>query len=273
MTEEPSAERTRAGGSRTEAERSTDSRVLVGARRVSRRFGPVKALKGVSLDLAPGVTGLLGRNGAGKSTLVRILVGVDSPDEGDVVMSSRGEPLAARNRRRLTGWLPQVFGYPSSATVLDFLKYAAWLKEVPRRQMPPRLEAAAVSAGLTPALHVRLRTLSGGTLRRAGLAAALIADPPFLVLDEPTAGLDPEQRENFHACVRGLLGTTVLLSTHLLEDVEAVTDRIHVLDEGSLVWSGDAAQLASAGDRGLQGVARLRSGFLSVLPNTRVDPA
>jgi ABC-type multidrug transport system ATPase subunit len=152
-------------------------------------------------------------------------------------------------------------------TVEEFVGYAGWLKEVPRAGLSSRVSETISLVGLEHKTKDALRTLSGGQLRRAGLAAAVVAEPAVLVLDEPTAGLDPEQREEFHELVRELrTQTVVLVATHLLEDVEALAQRIIVLDSGRLMWSGTPQGLAElAGSApGLQG---LRRGFQAALEN------
>lgn len=228
---------------------------------VSKRYGAVEALSHVDLQLEPGVTALLGRNGAGKSTLVRLLVGVEQPSTGRITVEG-ADPLSGGSlaTRRLIGWLPQAFGFPRAMRVRDFVAYAGWLKQVP----DPRAAAAAAMtfASVTDVADRRLGTLSGGTLRRVGLAAAVTHAPALLVLDEPTTGLDPIQRAGLHERVAELGRTcTVLIATHILEDVAALADRVKVLDHGSVVWEGTTSELGALGGAAGDDVDHLRAGF------------
>jgi ABC-type multidrug transport system ATPase subunit len=219
----------------------------VGLDSVTRRYGDVCALAGVSLDLRPGVTALLGRNGAGKSTLCRIIAGVEAADSGSLTRD--GLPVvgrkAMRSHHRATGWLPQSFSAPAGMTVRQYVGYAAWLKEVPRSRIAGAVADALECADLQQLGTRRLRQLSGGMLRRVGIAQAIVHDPAFLVLDEPSVGLDPEQRSHFHQIVGDLArDRVVLISTHLLEDVEALARDVVVIDAGSVLFSDTVQMLA-----------------------------
>ncbi|SCL42121.1 ABC-2 type transport system ATP-binding protein [Micromonospora pallida] len=235
-------------------------------------YGKKTVLSHVCLDLAVGVTVLLGRNGAGKTTLIRTLAGAARPTAGQVRLAGSvvdGRVRRGRSALRDIGWLPQAFGYPPHMTTREFVTYAAWLKEVPADRIGPRTADALDLVGLTEKAEQHLRALSGGQLRRAGLAAAIAADPAVLILDEPTAGLDPEQRDGFHDLIRRLRAEkTVVVATHLLEDVEALAGRIVVLDAGAVLWTGTAEELAgtAAAPPGLHG---LRQGFQTVLGQDR----
>ncbi|WP_078491242.1 ABC transporter ATP-binding protein, partial [Streptomyces sp. SPB074] len=215
------------------------------------RYRRRTALDGLALRLGPGVHGLLGPNGAGKSSLVRVLATLTRPAAGRVRLL--GHDLAsARGRtgaRRLLGYLPQEFGYYRSFTVREFLAYVAWLKEVPAPEVPGAVERALTRTGLTARGDARLRELSGGMVRRAGIAQALVNDPALLLLDEPTAGLDPEQRVDFRALLREVgRETTVLVSTHLVEDVAQACTEVTLLEKGRLVLRTTPADLAAYGD-------------------------
>lgn len=159
---------------------------------------------------------------------------------------SSGEAL--RQHLRDTGWLPQAPDLPGSWKLRKYLEYAAWLKEVPRGERANRVGDALRAVDLHSRSSDRIRTLSGGMQRRLGLAQAIVANPDFLVLDEPTAGLDPDQRTNFYELMRGLAkNRTVLLSTHLLEDVSELCDRVVVLQGGVVVFAGQVLEFLSAG--------------------------
>ena len=209
---------------------------------VTRRFGSSTALGRVSLELTPGVTGLLGPNGAGKTTLLRILATVLGPTSGHVSILGRN-PDDDRDRteiRRHLGYLPQEVGFPRGFTAFRFVDYMAVLKEW-NEQAPRHAEVRRVLglAGLADLAAKRIRALSGGQRRRVALAQALIGDPELLILDEPTTGLDPQQR----ASLRGVLSaaghrSTVLLATHQTDDVAALCERVVVLDRGHNRWEG-----------------------------------
>lgn len=211
-------------------------------------------VSGVSLSVSTGVTVLLGPNGAGKTTLVNALMGLLPLASGRVTYA--GERVATaeewRSARARVGWLPQGFGYPRGIRVDQFVGYAAWLKGVSRARLQARVEEALGMVGLAEFARRRMRQLSGGELQRVGLAAALVAGPSTLLLDEPTAGLDPVQRQRFHEIItriaRSNEGVGVLLSTHLFEDAAAVADRIVVLRSGQRVFSTDKHELARDGE-------------------------
>lgn len=212
--------------------------------RVTHRYGDTLALDDVSFEQGHGVVALLGPNGAGKSTLLGLLSTALAPDAGTVqVLGSRAHgSLAERTaiRRRL-GFLPQEVDFPTGMTVFGFLEYIAVLKEwnaKAARHAEIRRVLAAVQLDDRPTLKVR--KLSGGQRRRLAFAQSLIGDPDLLILDEPTTGLDPEQRAVFRAILSERAGRgTVVLATHQTEDVGAVCDRVLVLDRGRLVFAGD----------------------------------
>jgi ABC-2 type transport system ATP-binding protein len=215
---------------------------------VSRRFGRTRALDGVSFNASPGVTGLLGPNGAGKTTLIRILATVLAPNGGEVRVDgldpTRG-PDRLQIRRRL-GYMPQEPGFHRNFTAFEFVDYVAILKEMTvrvRRHAEVRRVMDLVELGGVSSK--KIRALSGGMRRRVALAQALLGDPALLVLDEPTAGLDPEQRLRFREMVSGLgERRTVLLSTHQTEDVAALCRDVVVLHGGRVRFQGTPEDLA-----------------------------
>ena len=214
-----------------------------------KRFGTTVALDGVDTAIAPGVNGLLGPNGAGKTTMLRILATVLSADDGRLEVLGV-DPTTAHGRlavRRRLGYLPQEPGFHRSFSAFDFVDYVAILKEwVDRRARHDEVRRVLGVVGLEAVMHKRIRQLSGGMRRRVGIAQALLGRPDLLVLDEPTAGLDPEQRLRF----RELLGTeaagaTVLLSTHQTNDVAALCQHVIVLLAGRIRFTGTPASLAA----------------------------
>ena len=212
-------------------------------------FGRTRALDGVSFDLRPGVTGLLGPNGAGKTTLLRVLATVSAPDAGSVLalgLDPRHAGARLDLRGRL-GYLPQEPGFHARFTAFEFVDYVAILKELHQRHARhEEVRRVLDLVGLGDVRRKRIKALSGGMRRRVALAQALLGDPDLLILDEPTAGLDPEQRLRFRELVGQLgEGRTVLLSTHQTEDVVALCHQVLVLHLGQLRFAGTPLELAS----------------------------
>jgi ABC-2 type transport system ATP-binding protein len=217
------------------------------------RAGRRLAVDGLDLALSKGVHGLLGPNGAGKTTLMRALATVLRPAGG--TLSLLGERVNGRIDlravRRQIGYLPQEFGYYRRFTVREFVEYLAWLKEMPGEEVPGAVQRAIDRVGLSDRADHKLKTLSGGMRRRVGIAQAIVNDPEILLLDEPTAGLDPDQRLQFRALLRELAGDTcVLVATHLVEDVAAACTDVILMDEGKLVFQGVPTDLAAAAGEG-----------------------
>jgi len=217
------------------------------------RAGRRMAVDGLDLALGTGVHGLLGPNGAGKTTLVRALATVLRPAGGtlDLLGQTVNGHLDLRQVRRQIGYLPQEFGFYRRFTVREFVEYLAWLKQLPPCDVPGAVQRAIERVGLTDRADHRMKTLSGGMRRRVGIAQAIVNDPQILLLDEPTAGLDPDQRLQFRALLRDLAADTcILVSTHLVEDVAAACTDVMLIDEGRLVFKGVPADLAAAGGDG-----------------------
>ena len=173
---------------------------------LTRRFGRTVAVAAVDLEAGPGVFGLLGPNGAGKTSLLRVMATAIPPTSGRLRLLGR-DPRGSgprREIRRRLGYLPQNLGYYRGFTVAEFVEYFALLKEMPSARIPLAVAAAVDRVGLADQSRARLRTLSGGMLRRVGIAQAIVNEPELLLLDEPTAGLDPEQRMTFRALLRDL---------------------------------------------------------------------
>jgi len=215
---------------------------------VHKSYGSVKALDGTDFEMGEGITGLLGPNGAGKTTLLRCLATVLAPDQGklDVFGFDPDRPNERTEIRRRLGYMPQEPGFYQSFTCFDFLDYLAILKEhVDPDSRHDEVRLALRQTGLEDKSKVKIRKLSGGMRRRLALAQSLIGSPPLLVLDEPTAGLDPEQRFRFREMISDLAEErTVLLSTHQTEDVAAICDRVLVMDAGRIRFDGTPKELA-----------------------------
>jgi ABC-2 type transport system ATP-binding protein len=239
---------------------------------VHRSFRKNKAVDGVSLELGTGVFGLLGPNGAGKTSLLRMLATVLPPSAGDIALLGRDPRVSAARRdiRRRLGYLPQNLGYYPSFTVVEFIEYFALLKEMPPAAIPQAVATAVERVDLGPKAKAKLRTLSGGMLRRVGIAQAIVNNPELLLLDEPTAGLDPEQRMQFRALLRSLgADATVIVSTHLVEDVGAACSEVALMSAGKIVFRGTPDELTGRGEGHSVGDAPLERGYSAVLSAAR----
>jgi ABC-2 type transport system ATP-binding protein len=239
---------------------------------LTRRFGRAQAVAGVSLETGPGVFGLLGPNGAGKTTLLRMLATVIPPTSGRLSLLGRdpGAYGPRREIRRRLGYLPQNLGYYPGFTVCEFVEYFALLKDMPAAKVPGAVAAAVERVDLGAKAKARLRTLSGGMLRRVGIAQAIVNEPELLLFDEPTAGLDPEQRVQFRALLRDLgQRATVVVSTHLVEDVGAACTEVALMDRGKVVFVGTPAELTARGEGHGTGDAPLERGYTAVLAQAR----
>ncbi|MDP9443179.1 MAG: ABC transporter ATP-binding protein [Actinomycetota bacterium] len=219
---------------------------------VEKSFGRTRALTGASLTAGAGVTGLLGPNGAGKTTLLRMLATVLAPDAGRLRLLGR-DPADAGERlqiRRRLGYLPQEPGYHRGFTAFEFVDYVAILKEMTdRRARHDEVRRVLDLVGLSAVSGKKIRALSGGMRRRVGLAQALLGEPELVVLDEPTVGLDPEQRMRFREIISRIgEGRCVILSTHQTEDVAALCGHVAVVHAGTTLFTGTPAELVALAD-------------------------
>jgi gliding motility-associated transport system ATP-binding protein len=215
---------------------------------VCRRFGRIQALDRVTFDLRPGeVLGLLGPNGAGKTTTMRVITGYLRPDSGSVTVGdidTVADPVAARS---LIGYLPEAAGVPRELTVRSYLSYCTRLRGVARSQRRAAIDAALDQGGLGDVAEQVIGTLSKGYRQRVGLAQSLVHDPAVLVLDEPTAGLDPRQVAETRRLIAKLgRQRAVLFSSHLLSEVSALCRRVVVIDRGKVVATKEVADLTAA---------------------------
>ncbi|MDO5601731.1 MAG: ATP-binding cassette domain-containing protein, partial [Oscillospiraceae bacterium] len=206
-----------------------------------------QALDGVSFTLGPGLYGLLGPNGAGKSTLLSIITYGLAPDKGRVLFCGRDIRRSQKSFYQALGYMPQQQGLYDSFTGRRFLRYFCALKQLPRARTGEELARTAAAVHLTAELDKPLAAYSGGMKQRLLLAAALLGDPKLLILDEPTAGLDPKERVHLRQMLKNLSqGRIVLLATHVVPDVESVADEILLLRAGKLVDKGAPARLIEA---------------------------
>jgi ABC-2 type transport system ATP-binding protein len=239
---------------------------------LTRRFGRSVAVAGVDLQIGTGVFGLLGPNGAGKTSLLRMIATAVPPTSGTLRLLGRDPGVHGQRQeiRRRLGYLPQHPGYYPGFTVSEFVEYFALLKEVPRARVRKAVAKAIERVELGDRSRARLRTLSGGMLRRAAIAQAIVNEPDLLLLDEPTAGLDPEQRMAFRALLRELgQDATVIVSTHLVEDVGAACGELALMDRGRIVFAGRPDDLSGRGIGHGTGDAPLERGYSAILRQAR----
>lgn len=209
---------------------------------VSKQYQNKTAADGITVTLGPGVVGLLGANGAGKTTLMRMICGILRPTAGTI--SFDGMDVSEELYRDALGYLPQDFGYYPSFTGRDFLLYIAALKGLSKDAAKRKCEELLRTVNLEAAADKKIKTYSGGMKQRLGIAQALLNDPKIIVLDEPTAGLDPKERVRFRNMIAQLgENAMVLLSTHIVSDVEHIADRILMMKDGKIIWDGQQEDL------------------------------
>lgn len=211
---------------------------------ISKKYKDRMAVNDITLTLTPGVWGLLGANGAGKTTLMRMIIGILSPSSGNLQLD--GEVITGReeNYRSMIGYLPQNFGYCPEFTVIEYLNYVAVLKGIPSAEAKLKIDELLERLTLTEVKKKPIRKLSGGMQRRVGIAQALLNEPQILILDEPTSGLDPGERVRFRNLITEFAkDKIVLISTHIVSDVEYIATQNAIMKEGQILRVGTTEEL------------------------------
>lgn len=208
-----------------------------------KKLGKRMILRDISLELQPGVYGLLGANGAGKTTLIRCLTGLYKPTMGQI--SFKNEDIDRHPQyKKMLGYLPQAFGMFPELTLREMMSYFCAQKDIPKNRESDEINRVLEAVNLMEQKNARLRTLSGGMVRRAGVAQALLGDSPVIIFDEPTAGLDPQERARFKRTVAENRGEkVVLISTHIVEDIASGCEYVLVIHQGRIVFKGTCDEL------------------------------
>ena len=212
--------------------------------RLTKHYGSKIAVDQVSAVLKPGVYGLLGANGAGKTTLLRMLCAILESTFGEVFLDGKEVVSMGADYRNVLGYLPQDFGYYPNYTAKEFLMYVSVLKGIPRKIAGKRAEGLLEEVGLSHVEDKKVKTFSGGMKQRLGIAQALLNHPDILILDEPTAGLDPKERVRFRNLISDYAeDKIVILSTHIVSDVEAIADEVLLMKKGEIVLQDTVPEL------------------------------
>ena len=210
---------------------------MLSVENVTKRYGNFTALDSISLELTTGVTALLAPNGAGKTTLIKLLTTLLFPTEGHILYNGQDIQKMDREYRDKLGYLPQEFGYYRSKNPSQYLDYLSALKGLSRSEGKRRTEELLQLVGLSDVKKMKMRKFSGGMIQRVGIAQALLNDPEILILDEPTAGLDPKERVKFRNIISSLSkDKIVLLSTHIVSDIESIADRIVLIQDHKISY-------------------------------------
>ncbi len=206
-------------------------------------FRKKEVLKGISVNLETGVYGLLGTNGAGKTTLMRCIVNLYNPTKGNIKFEER-EIINNSTFSKYIGYLPQKFGLFKELTVYEMLEYFSVLKKLPKESMDSYIKKSIEIVNLDDKVNEKISTLSGGMIRRLGIAQAILGDPKIIIFDEPTAGLDPEERIRFKNLLSDIKeDRIIIISTHIVEDVEACCNKIIIMQDGKILREGTSEEI------------------------------
>lgn len=211
---------------------------------LTKEFSDIKAVDHISINLRPGIIGLLGENGAGKTTLIRMITSLMKPSTGNILLNGQDIYKLNEKYRNVLGYLPQDFGYYPDLNPLDYLGYIASIKAIPPSIAKRRIKDLLHAVSLWEVRKKKIKKFSGGMIQRLGIAQALLNDPKVLILDEPTSGLDPEERYRFRQLLSSLASDKIiLLSTHIVSDVEHIADQIILMHKGKILDSGSVNEL------------------------------
>ncbi|MET3506654.1 ABC transporter ATP-binding protein [Halalkalibacter oceani] len=217
---------------------------MLAVRQVEKSFSDMKVLENINLEFTNGVYGLLAPNGAGKTTLIKMLVTLLFPDRGEIRYKGENIRKLDEKYRAVLGYLPQQFGYYKNYTPKQYLRYLAALKGVEARQADERIAELLELVALKDVANKRLKKFSGGMLQRVGIAQAMLNDPEILILDEPTAGLDPKERARFRNLMSELArDRIVILSTHIVSDVESIANEIIMIKDKRVLYKAPIAEI------------------------------
>ena len=202
---------------------------------VTKKYGSFTAIENISIDLSNGMYGLLAPNGAGKTTLIKMISTLLEPTSGEILLDGMEIRNMGADYRTLLGYLPQHFGYYRGNTPVQYLDYLAALKGMDKRGLKERIQDVLTQVGLQDSMTTKMKKFSGGMIQRVGIAQAILNDPKILILDEPTAGLDPKERVRFRNIISALSKEKiVILSTHIVSDIESIANRVVMIKDKHL---------------------------------------
>lgn len=213
---------------------------------ISKSYGKFLAIEDINLELDNGLYGMLAPNGAGKTTLIKMITTLLFPSGGEILYDGIQIQKLGEKYRDLIGYLPQQFGYYKNNTPVQYLDYLAALKNLPRQGLRKKIEELLELVGLSDVANKKMKKFSGGMIQRVGIAQAMLNDPKILILDEPTAGLDPKERARFRNIISALSkNRIVILSTHIVSDIESIANQVIMLKDKKLYQMDTVANICS----------------------------